>query len=198
MLHRLGGIRWDGDDGPHRGVVAVLIVLGLAMLAHPLFLWPHYGQTPYGLGDVEQVSGETDSEATIAYEELPPKAQAAFDDARNEDDEDLWSGEDERALAALIEYVPWTHETLLRPLLTMIGSFLVAFGALASAGSSWRPVTPRRSLAFVLAGTLGAAGTIAYDSLVSNAYAPGLLPFASLAGLLLGFVGVGSLLRRRG
>lgn len=60
----------------HRVVGAVLVVLAVALLAHPLYLWPHYGETPYWVysNDADDGSGPA-----VEYESLSPKAQAAFD-----------------------------------------------------------------------------------------------------------------------
>lgn len=207
------------DDG-RPGIVPVgfVVLLGLCLLAHPLYLWPHYGQTPYAMMNVEPVTGETPpADAVIEYDALPAEARDAFDASRRDEFRTLWSGEDDRAIHALeshryVRYdgtyygYSFTHGDVMdlfaglaRALLTAVGVFLIAFGGLALRSGTWRPLTPLRSL-WVPVVALGVVGTQAYDVLYS--WAGGSLP---VPNTLVGFtpiaaslVVVGSAVRTRG
>jgi|GEM_PF-5911491 len=205
--------------GPSPVAVAVLVLLGLAMLAHPLVLFPHFGQTPYSVGAVERVNGgAVEQDAVVDYADLPAAAKSAFDGARSGPSAMLWSGDDERAVDVLIDhqYVqqdgryyeygllvghnPVWSELLVRLLLTVAGSVLVTFGGLVAATGRWRPLTPLRTLPVLAAVVLGVSGMHAYDVVVSGARGSipqSLAPFGFLL-LPVAVLGVGSLVRQRG
>lgn len=171
-------------DDPLDPVVAGLVVLvGLALLAHPLYLWPHYGQQPFFLG-VEQEP--VDPGSAVAFDGLSSASQEAFEAAVADGVHALWSGEDDRAIDRFqsdptVAYRGDTYRTrlghgddagLLGPLLrwyaSAAGAFLVAFGGWALAAGSWRPFTPTSSLSVPAAVAVAFVATNAYDVLFSG------------------------------
>lgn len=175
-------------EDPLEVVVAVLVILvGFAVLAHPLYLWPHYGQTLHVLV-VEQETGPPES--FIEYDALPPDARAAFSEAVDEGQHALWSGEDDPVIdrfqgGPVIEYNGEYYrtgfqrgvtvdfeETLLRWYGTAIGGLLVAFGGLVLYSGSWRPLTPLRSLSVTAVVTGAFLATNAYDVVFSGVDGP--------------------------
>jgi len=208
-----------GESSLHLGVVALVVLLGAGLLAHPLYLWPQHGQTPYAPTNVQQVSGDSlDQSAVVAYENLPQGARESFDAARNDEYEPLWSGEDDRAIDVLqanryVQYRGTYYEyglthgdsstayaDLVRGLLTALGAFLVTLGALAGHARTWRALSPLRSLLFVSTTLVALVATQTYDVVCSGASGALPLPnaFPSLFPVLMGFLGVGSLVRTRG
>ena len=176
------GVRADG--GPSRARLALLLALvGSLLLAHPVYLWPHYGQTQVGL----RAELRADETAEVAFSELPPAAQAAFRDAVAGEPVELWSGEDDAAIEAFEErptvgYRGDTYQAVLyvshagsfvpvflRWLLTAASAALVAYAALVWSAGSWRPLTPRRSLWVSVAVVAAFIGTAAYDVWLSGA-----------------------------
>lgn len=91
-----------------------LLILGLGFLAGAGYVWTendlaHYGQSTYAItgmeeGDIEPESTQPANSSVVAYSDLPPKAQAAFDKARNGEGNLLWSRDDRRAVEALWPY----------------------------------------------------------------------------------------------
>lgn len=209
----------SGDDGPGVVSVGILVLLGLCLLAHPLYLWPQYGQTPYSVLNVEPVAGETPpADAVIEYGTLPAEAREAFDASRRDEFRTLWSGEDDRAIRVLeshrfvryegtyYEY-SFSHGDVMdvfagpvRGLLTAGGAFLIVFGGFALGSGTWRPFTPFRSLWVPVLVTLGIVGTQAYDVLYSGIGGSLPLPntLVSFVPVAASFVGVGSVARLRG
>lgn len=208
-----------GESSLHLGVVILVVLFGVGLLAHPLYLWPHHSQTPYTPTISQQVSGESlDQSAVIEYENLPQAAQESFDATRTDEYKPLWSGEDDRAIDVMEEHryvqyqgtyyeyglshgdTPALYADLIRGLLTSLGVFLVTWGSLVGYTRTWRPLSPLRSLLFVSTTLVALVMTQTYDVVYSGA--PGSLPlpntFLSLIPVLMGFLGVGSLLRRRG
>lgn len=175
-------------SGPSRDrtrtvVAGVLVVLGLGMVANPLYLWPHYAQTGYGLG-VERV--DEVPATSIEYADLPPAAQAALDEAIEDDGAVLWSGEHDRAIDVFEDRpvvrrdgaayrVTLYHgdsgdfiDPVLRWVLTAIGTLLVAIGGMVIYTASWTPLTPIRGVPIPAAVTVAFYATNAYDVLFSG------------------------------
>lgn len=210
----------DSDRSNLRlGAVALVILVGMGLLMHPLYLWPHYNQTPYTPANIQQVSGDTlDQSAVIEYESLPQAAQESFDAARNDGREPLWSGEDDRAIAVMqnhrfVQYQGKAYEytlvhsdsaswymSVLRGVLTALGVFLVTWGSLAAYSKTWRALSPIRSLLFVAMAFIALVATQTYDVVYSGA--SGQLPLPntviSLLPLVMAFLGVGAVVRSRG
>lgn len=210
----------DPDESNLRlGVVALVVLLGVGILAHPLYLWPHYNQTPYSPGNVQQVPGDSlDQSTVIEYENAPRAAQESFDAARNGEYVPLWSGEEDQAITVLqnhryVQYqgayyeydvvhadIPRLYTGLSRGLLTALGVFLVTWGLLAGYAQTWKPLSPVRTLLFVAVATVALVATQTYDVVYSGA--AGQLPvptsFLSLIPIGMGFLGVGSVAQRRG
>lgn len=149
-------------DGGHRQVLVagLLIVIGLAVIAHPLYLWPHYGQT--GVGMQLAIMSEP-PEPFVEFDRLPREAQTAFREEVDGGDPVLWTGEDDRALDALdgatVRYEGQYYRVILlyghggdfllvlvRWVLTAIGAFVVVYGGLVLYTREWRPLRPVRSL----------------------------------------------------
>lgn len=183
----------DGDarpadwlpDGDHRqGLVAGLVILvGLALLAHPLYLWPHYGQTSVGV-HIEELSEPP--ETAVEFDRLPPEARSAVRQEVAGGTTVLWTGDDDQAIEALdggvnVRYrgmyyrvlLTYGHggdfvPVLLRWMLTAAAAFLVAYGVLVQYAGSWRPLTPVRSLWVPVAVTGGFLATAWYDVTLSG------------------------------
>lgn len=219
------GPLWDArgrvstGDRPSHAAVAVLILVGVAVLAHPLYLWPHYQQVPYSMHGVEQVSGETPADGSVVpYADLPETARSAFEAALDGEYLLLWSGEVDRAVRVLRDHRFIRHDGaiyrfslthgdrselftgLVRGLLTAAGAFLIAFGALVGYAGSWRPLTPVRALFVFVVVVVGLVATSAYDVVYSGVRGsvwppPGLAVFVHVGVPLLP---AGSVLRRRG
>lgn len=205
-------------ENPLKAVGPVLVLLvGFVVVAHPLYIWPHYGQTAHVL-IVQQDTGQPES--FIEYETLPPDAQAAFREALSEGQYTLWSGEDDRVIdrfqgGLLIEYNGSYYragiqtgvtidfqETILRWFGTAIGGLLLAFGGLVLYSGSWRPLTPLRSLFVTAVVTAAFLATNAYDVLYSGVEGPVLgiagLGIIELIPVTTLFLGVGSEVARNG
>jgi hypothetical protein len=71
-------------------VAALLVIVGLAALAHPLYLFAHHGQTSAFVHQIDAVEGEPITDDAVAYAELPPQAQRAIDAALNGESHALW------------------------------------------------------------------------------------------------------------
>jgi len=137
------------SDRNHRQVLVagLFVLLGLGIVAHPLYLWPHYGQVGYAL-DIKQIDEVPAS--SIEYDVVPPDAQAVFDQAIAGEESVLWSGEDDRAIEFYWDR-PAIHyggayyratllhgdsgdfiQPLLRWFLTAAGVFFIVFGGFVS------------------------------------------------------------------
>jgi len=206
-------------SGPNPFAVAAVVCLGLAVLAHPFVLFPHFGQTPYGMVSVEAVdAGAVEEGSIVDYADLPAAAKESFDGAGRGEYRTLWTGDDERALATLQahQYVQKNGRyyeyslvhgdrsqlvpLVVRLLLTVVGSVLVTLGALVAVTGTWRPLTPLRTPLIVAAVLLGLSGMHAYDVVVSGAggsIRPPLVPFG-VVSLPVAALAVGSLVRLRG
>lgn len=188
---------WISHGDRRRTVVAGLIVLaGLGLAAHPLYLWPHYGQTDVYVG-VEELNEPPDEYTEI--EALSPAGQAAVEAAVAGDSVQLWTGEDDRVINELsntrVRYrdayfqvvllyphkddFPWS---LLRWLATAAGPFLIVYGGLVLATDTWRSVTPRRAIWIPVAVTAGFIATAWYDVTLSGGQGPILSITSGLPG----------------
>ena len=173
-------------DGGRRRVylAAVIAVLGAVAVAHPVYLWPHYGQTHVGMA----VTVASDpAEPGVAAGTLPPAAREPFQAAAAGDPVDLWTGEDDRVIEtfedrSLVRYRGETYRVVLfydhpgsflpvalRWLLTAAGAFAIAYAGLVLHARSWRPLTPRRALWVPVAVATGFFATAAYDVTASGA-----------------------------
>lgn len=158
-------------------IAGFILLVGLAVLVHPLYLWPHYGQTRVGV-HLEELS-ET-PETFIDFERLPPEARTAFRQEIVGETTVLWTGDDDRAIDALdgatVRYqgvyyrviLTYGHGSdfvpvLLRWMLTAAGAFFVVYGGLILYTDSWRPLTPIRSLWIPAAVTGSFLATAWYD-----------------------------------
>lgn len=167
-----------------RAVALVLLLVGIALLAHPLYLWPHYGQTQVSMWVEERADHP---ESVTEFDSLSPEAQEAFLTALAADRVGLWTGEDDRVIATFAEgpvvrYQGTTYQVLtasghggpflpvfIRWVLTAGSAGLVVYGALAARMRSWRPFTPERSLLVPVAVTVAFFGTAWYDVAISGA-----------------------------
>lgn len=207
----------DAEGRPSALAVGVLVGVGLLLLAHPLYLMPHAGQTAYVLSDVDPVA-DTSSETSVAYRDLSPAARVAFDEARAGGSETLWSGEDAAAIDQFETHESVRHQGtsyqyrfshadrvrpfggLLRGLLTALGGACVVVGALVGYAGRWRPLTPLRALWLPVVVAFGLSATRAYDVWYSGASGSVGLPNSPVALVPVtgAFLCVGSLVRRRG
>ncbi|WP_323674783.1 hypothetical protein [Halorubellus sp. PRR65] len=198
-------------------VLVVLVVSGVVLVTHPLYLFPHHGQTPYTVGSVERVDATTaTAEETVAYDALSPAARESFDAARDDDWVSLWTGEDDRAIDVLSEnrfvrdgdrYYRYSvghaddvgfFDDVLRVLLTSTGGVLLALALLLASSRTWPPMTPRGSLVVVGMVALALFATQVYDVRYSGAVGGVADPFPTAVAGAFGALGVGSLVRRRG
>lgn len=200
-----------------RTVLVALVVAGVVLVAHPLYLFPHHAQTPYTVGGVERVDATTTTtEETVAYDALPPAARESFDAARDDEWVSLWTGEDDRAIDVLgahqfvrqgDRYYRYSvghsddvgfFDGVLRVVLTSTGGLLLALAVLLSSTGTWPPMTPRGSLVVVAAVALALFATQAYDVLYSGTPGDVTDPFPAAFAAVFGALGVGSLVHRRG
>lgn len=206
------------ENGAPNGVaIALVLVVGLVLLAHPLYLYPHLGQTPYSVYVSGTQTVSPPDEEVIAYSALPPDAQRAFDAARQEEVHRLWTGENDEAINTLgqFEYIHvdgtyyqyqighidrLTHAMPVRGLLTTLGAILVVLGLLIYRNQQWRPLTPLRSLWFPVGTTIAISGTQLYDVVLLGVSEALPLPnnITALLPLLVLFFTVGSLSRIQG
>lgn len=198
-----------------RIVAAALILLGVGLLAHPIYLYTHVGQTAYFLG-VDGARDDTPAGEAIAYADLPPDARAAFDAARRGGAPiSLWSGEDRGAVSVLRshEYVRYegryysyalghgdrgfTTAFVVRPLLTALGSLLLVLGALIAHAGGSRPFTPGRAVAVPAVAAFGGYAMEIYDARFDPGF-PSPIGIGAFLFVLLLAVPLGSLVKRRG
>lgn len=169
----------DRERGHDRALTAgLLVLLGLVLIAHPLYLWPHYGQTNVGVYSEEVTDPPADF---VAFEQLPPGAQSVVQAEVANGGQVLWTGEDDRVIDALDDGVIVRYQdtyyqviltyghgggfipVLLRWLLTAASAFLIVYGGLVLHTGTWRPFTPLRSLLAPVTVTLGFLATAYYD-----------------------------------
>jgi hypothetical protein len=169
-----------------RHVAIALVLVGFVVLAHPVYLFEKHGQAPRYL-EVSEIEGASASEA-VAYDDLPPDARRALDDAVRGGSATLWTGEDDAAIDALrdarlverdgtyyrseIRYVGgiiWGYATSIRILLTALGSVALVVGGLAARRDSLRPLTPGSALAVPAVSAVAILATNLYDVYLSAA-----------------------------
>ncbi|UPW00117.1 hypothetical protein M0R88_16580 [Halorussus gelatinilyticus] len=199
-----------------RSAGVLLVVLGLALLAHPLYLFPHHGETAYSVTNVQQV-GEQSPGETVAYDDLPPVARDRFEQALDREiSDDVWTGEHAAAYEALSnhEYVRYRGEYyeyrlrgsgslgmggILRMALSTLAVILLVVGVFAARTDRYRPLTPRRTLWIPVGVFVALVATEYYDVLVGDAFEPQsyvLLP--AMAAAFVSMSVVGSAVRDRG
>lgn len=168
-----------------RQVGALLLVVGLLVVAHPLYLWPHFGQTPYTVEVAPAAGDDLAEDATVlAYEELPADAQRAFDAALENGRVELFSEADAAAIEGLggdgETYVrkdgsvyrvslyhadgAWLFVGPIRTLLSILGAALAVTGGLAAVDRSARPLTPARALWLPAGAVVAVVATAGYDA----------------------------------
>jgi len=198
-----------------RRVAALLVVLGLAVLAHPLYLFAHHGQTSAFVQQIDAIEGEPITDDAVAYDDLPPQAQRAIDAAIDGEPSTLWRGDHDAAIEALreAEYVErrgtyYRYDlayrgglmtgigTAARVFLTGIGSLALVTGAFAARTGSLLPLSPRRALAVPVVAAVAVAATNAYDVALSGASEAYLVPAEAFGPIALLGLAVGAALRR--
>lgn len=186
-----------------RTLGTLLLVAGLVLLAHPAYLWPHYGQTPYSVDASAVDAGEVPDDATVVdLESLPPGARHAVEASIAGGSHELYSEDDAEAIEALQDarYVrtdgtvyalstshadgAWLFVGPVRVLLTVVGATVAAFGALVRRHRTARPLTPRRSLLLLGATVLALVGTTVHDV---GGVPPGLGVYLALGLALVAF-----------
>lgn len=103
-------------------IAAGLLIVGLGLLAVAGFVWvendlSHFGQSTYVISgpegsELEPQSTVPQGSSVIAYDDLPPKAQVAFERALQGDGTVLWAEDDRRAVEAVSngEYIEYQDE----------------------------------------------------------------------------------------
>jgi hypothetical protein len=196
-------------------VAALLVIVGLAALAHPLYLFAHHGQTSAFVHQIDAVEGEPITDDAVAHAELPPQAQRAIDAALNGESHALWRGDHDAAIEALqdAEYVRrggtyYRYDlayrgglvtglgTAARTALTAVGSLALVTGALAARTRSLLSLSPRRALAVPVVAAVAVAATNAYDIAFSGASEAFLMPAEAFGPIALVGLAVGAALRR--
>lgn len=189
-------------------IAGLIIAIGLGLMAHPLYLWPHYGQTSVGMY-AEAMSEPP--ETFVEFEQLPPEARTAFREELTTGETVLWTGDDDRAIEALdgavvhyqgeyyrviltfghnVDFIP----ALLRWMLTAASAFMVVYGGLVLYARTWRPLTPVRSLWAPVVVAAGFLATAWYDVSFSGVSGPVLRITGDVAGLdLLQIIPISSL-----
>ncbi|WP_115862645.1 hypothetical protein [Halorussus litoreus] len=198
-----------------RSVGLVLALVGLLVVAHPLYLFPHHGENLYHLSAVETVGDTPPGEETIAFEELPPVAQDRFDAGLDGHSGRVWSGEHAAAYDAFAghEYVAYKGEyyeyqfrsagvldgasSILRMVLSTLGVIALVVGIFAGRTGRFRPLTPRRTLWIPVGVFATLVGTEYYDVVVGGAFEPP--SYVHLQAMVAAFVAasvVGSAVKR--
>lgn len=200
-----------------RSVGVVLALVGLTLVAHPLYLFPHHGETSYYLSNVETV-GEQPSAETVAYEDLPPVAQDRFDAELDGFTEGIWTGEHAAAYEAFSdhEYVEYEGEYyeyrlrsadnfgagllgIVRMLLSTLAVVALVVGVFVAHTGRFRPLTPFRALWIPVGVFAALVATEVYDVALSGAHEPA--SYVHLQAMVAAFVAtsvVGSAFKRRG
>lgn len=196
-------------------VAVLLAVVGLAVLAHPLYLFEHHGQTSVFVHGIADLGDEAPSGDVVAYADLPAEAQRAVDAALDGESSVLWHGDHDPAIAALErgQYVErdgtyyeydLAHRgglrtgfgTAVRVLLTGLGSLALVAGLLvARTGSLW-PLDARSALAVPVVAAVAVAATNYYDMAFSGASASYLSVGEAFGPIALLGVAVGGAVRR--
>ncbi|WP_134670701.1 hypothetical protein [Halorussus marinus] len=198
-----------------RRVAALLVVVGLAVLAHPVYLFANHGQASAFVHQIDEVQGEPITDDAVAYADLPPRARRSIDAALNGESSTLWRGDHDAAIEALrdAEYVEreGTYyryylayhgglltgiETAARVFLTGVGSLALVAGASVARTGRLVPLSPRRALAVPVVAAVAVAATNVYDVALSGASAAYLLPAEAFGPIALFGVAAGAALRR--
>ncbi|MFB6137785.1 MAG: hypothetical protein ABEJ42_05515 [Halobacteriaceae archaeon] len=131
----------------------LLAAAGLLLLAHPLYAWPHHGETEYAVS-LERADSAPPESTVVAAEGLPPAAQRAVE---TDGAADLWSETDAAPIRALRDADYVRHEgtvyavavehtdrlqSPLRPLTTIFGGLLLGVGGLLALEGRPRPRNP--------------------------------------------------------
>lgn len=199
----------------HLRAAALLVIVGLAVLAHPLYLFAHHGQTSAFVHQIDEMDGEPVADDIVAYAELPPDAQGAVDAALNGESSTLWRGDHDAAIEALrgAEYVErggtyYRYDlayrgglstgvgTSARVFLTALGSLALVVGVLVARTESYLPLSPRGSLAVPGVAAVAVAATNAYDVALSGASEGYLMPAEIFGPIALLGVAFGAAMRR--
>ncbi|WP_135854631.1 hypothetical protein [Halorussus salinus] len=172
-----------------RSVGVLLAVVGLALVAHPLYLFPHHGETAHFVSSVEKV-GEQSPDETVAYDDLPPVARDRFEEALDDGySESVWSGEHAASSEALADHeyvryrgVYYEYQLrdagslglggILRMLLSTLAVISFVVGIFAARSGRYRPLTPRRALWIPLGVFAALVATEYYDVVVGGAHEP--------------------------
>lgn len=146
-----------------RRMVILLALVGIGLLCSPAYMGDVRGDMYYF--SVYQTEPPTEGDIQ-SYNDLPPEAQAAFDEARDGDTVKLYEHPDRRAIEALpaSDYVrvdgtyyrlslrsevndstlgEFFNQYLASPLL-LVGGFLVGLAIVRARDRDWQPDTPRR------------------------------------------------------
>jgi len=196
-------------------VAVLLAVVGLAVLAHPLYFFAHHGQTSVFVHRIDELDGEPPSDGRVAYADLPAEAQRAVDAALASESSTLWNGDHDAAIEALErgQYVErdgtyyeydLAHRgglrtgfgTAVRVLLTGLGSLALVVSLLVARTDSVRPLDARSALAVPVVASVAVAATNYYDVAFSGASASYLSLGEAFGPLALLGVAVGAAVRR--
>ncbi|NHN58425.1 MULTISPECIES: hypothetical protein [Halorussus] len=201
-----------------RTVGVLVAVASLVVLAHPLYLFPHHGETASFLSQVERI-GERAPAETIAYEELPPVGKDRFEQALEDNfSEDVWSGEHAAAYEALSEhqYVRYRGDyyqyqfrdagdfgggmrSILRMVLSTLAVIALVVGVFTTRTGRRRPLTPRRALWIPVGVFAVLVATEYYDAAAGGAVAPpSPVHLPAMAAAFVAASVVGSAVRHRG
>ena len=95
-------------------VIIGVLILGVGFLGGAGYAWiendlAHRGQATYAItgmegADLAPASTVPDNASVIAYRDLPPKAQQAFDKTRQGNGKVLWGQADRQAVEAILPY----------------------------------------------------------------------------------------------
>lgn len=201
-----------------RSVGLVLAFVGLLVIVHPLYLFPHHGENLYHLSDVEAVGDTPPGDETVAYEELPPVAQDRFEAELDGHSAGVWSGEHAAAYEAFSshEYVQYGGDYyqyrfrgadnfgasligIARMLLSTLGVIALVVGVFVARTGRSRPLTPRRALWIPVGVFVALVATEYYDAAFRGAFAPpSLVHLPAMAAAFVAASVVGSAVRHRG
>lgn len=173
-----------------RSVGVVLTLVGLLVVAHPLYLFPHHGENLHHLSKVEAVGDTPPGEETVAYEELPPVAQDRFEAELDGHSDGVWSGEHAAAYEAFSshEYVRYEGDyyqyqfrsagrldgagAIFRMVLSTLGVIALVVGVFVARTGRFRPLTPLRALWIPVGVFVALVATEFYDVTFGGAHEP--------------------------
>jgi len=199
-----------------RSVGLVLTLVGLLVVTHPLYLFPHHGENLYHLSAIETVGDTPPGEETVAYEDLPPVAQDRFEAELDGHSDGVWTGDHAATYETLSdhEYVEYGGDYyryqfrsadnfgssligILRMVLSTLGVIALVVGVFAARTECFRPLTPRRTLWIPVGAFAALVGTEYYDVVVGGAFEPP--SYVHLQAMVAAFVAasvVGSAVKR--